>query len=195
MTLLGSYQVHDPNYNYDIMNTNNKSFVFVHRITENNTLVLGNLESHALYTIGVVACLAPIRCFVPSNSAENYIDYVPCKLCSSVPAYTAAITVAGNTSDIIPEGSVKAEVENGTQSVKVSWLPPSTTNGDILSYHIEYTLNDVSDIILYCMTPTKMYFRLLSLCKTEPTLLAASTANSYHYATNAAAQSTSFQGL
>ncbi|XP_064116957.1 insulin-like growth factor 1 receptor [Macrobrachium nipponense] len=146
-TIVGYYQKHNPDANYNIMDTTNSSFVTVH--TKNLSVVLTELLPENLYSISVVACLTPTNCTTSPNTKGKHQKVVACKLCSSIPAKTAALIPSTNLGTATPNQSLRAELQNGTNRVKVSWRPPTLFNGHILYYHIE--LNPQENSRLKCV--------------------------------------------
>ncbi|XP_042875215.1 insulin-like growth factor 1 receptor, partial [Penaeus japonicus] len=143
--LLAHYQLHHSNLTYRVQDTNDSYFRVVHQLTKTPQLSVRNLRHHTLYAVGVVACHAPTNCTYAADGevqeAPSVTQYHLCKLCSSVPAQVAATTALSNTSDIVPEASLQATVDNNTASVVLTWSPPRSSNGDVLSYLYYCTLH------------------------------------------------------
>ncbi|XP_047496458.1 insulin-like peptide receptor [Penaeus chinensis] len=152
------YQLHYSNSTHRVQDTNSSYFRVVHQLTRDLHLSVRNLRHHTLYAVGVVACHAPTNCTYTvegeTPEAPSVAKYHLCKLCSSVPAQAAATTALNNTSDIVPDVSLAASVDNTSASVSLSWAPPSSSNGEVLSY-LYYCALHQSPKSSHCVTRTQ----------------------------------------
>ncbi|XP_068200966.1 insulin receptor-like [Palaemon carinicauda] len=151
-TVMGHYQHHNSNASYSIRDPSNSSFVMVHLMTKNMSVILTELMPENLYSISVVACLAPTNCRTSLNRTEKHRQVMPCKLCSNIAANTAAITLATNLDNTIPTQNLTAQLQNVTYEVKLSWEPPKLFNRYILYYDIEF--NHQKDKSPQCVNKT-----------------------------------------
>nr|ANC28181.1 tyrosine kinase insulin receptor [Sagmariasus verreauxi] len=129
------YRLHEENLTeYDRPHPNLSSVLLeqVH-MTREPRLTLDNLHHFSLYSVGVVACQAPLGVSVSDQWGQPSPQG---KLCSTIPARTAAYTRASDAADLIPEGSLRTMVLNNTskESVVITWDPPGSPNGGVVAY-------------------------------------------------------------
>ncbi|XP_071545123.1 insulin-like growth factor 1 receptor [Panulirus ornatus] len=129
------YQLHEDNlthYNRPHPNLSSVLLQQVH-LTRAPRLTLHNLHHFSLYTVGVVACQAPLTVPVPAQWGQQSPQI---KLCSNIPARTAAYTRASDVADVVREGSLRAMVPSNTSkdSVVITWDPPENPNGGVVAY-------------------------------------------------------------
>ncbi|PNF38775.1 Insulin receptor [Cryptotermes secundus] len=111
------------------------------------TVVIKDLHHFSKYTMKVVVCRK-------NHSGEVDFEWND-KQCSPASLITAR-TRKLETADHIDSSSVKVTVASGT--VRVFWLEPSSPNGIVVTYHVEYRRTDIINIKPVVVCVTKLQF-------------------------------------
>jgi insulin receptor len=111
------------------------------------TAVLKHLHHFSKYTLKVVACRKN-----HSGEADFECNDRQCSPASLITARTRKL----ETADHIDSNFVKVTVASGT--MRVFWLEPSSPNGLVLTYHVEYRRTDIINIkpVVVCVTKLQL---------------------------------------